>query len=208
MKKLSKLFSVLVISCMLLVPLTATASAAGIFSDISDIIQYFGYDLSSEGIRKMISDLQSGGLGGIISLIGGEDIMEELQNYLNAFETEISTRPTEPATEEEPTTAYTPPVETPTQPPVVYPSYQYTPPANLTPATTVAPETTTFEYIPPEQIYTEAFTTTVFSPVVQENNPAKAEESSPLKTVLGAAVLLGSGVVVIVVVAALKKNKI
>ncbi len=208
MKKFRKIFASLLISCMLVLPFAATASAEGMLSDITDIIQYFGYDLTQEGITKMINDIQNGGLGGIIELIGGGDIMKELQEYMNAFESELTTRPQETTTQEESTTAEEPKTEAPTQPPVVYPSYQYTPPATVTPATTLPPETTTFEYIPPEQIYTEAFTTTVFNPIVQENDPAKTEESSPLKTGLGVLLLLGSGVGVIVVVVALKKNKI
>lgn len=207
MKKFKKLFAAVLVSCMLLIPLAATASAQDILSDVSNLLQYYGYDLSSEGIRKMISDLQSGGLGGIIELIGGGDIMDVLQDYLNAFESEITTRPQETTTEEESTTEEEPTTEAPTQAPV-YPSYQYTPPATVAPATTAAPETTTFEYIPPEQIYTEAFTTTVFNPIVQETPQIEPDDSSPLKTGLGVLLLVGSGVGVIVVVVALKKNKI
>lgn len=209
MKNFKKIFASLLVSCMLILPFAATVSAEGMLTDITDIIQYFGYDLTQEGITKMINDIQSGGLGGIIELIGGGDIMDALQDYMNAFESELTTRPQETTTAEETTTQAEEPVtEAPTQPPVVYPSYQYTPPATSAPTTTLPPETTTFEYIPPEQIYTEAFTTTVFNPIVQENDPAKTEENSPLKTTLGVLLLLGSGVGVIVVVVALKKNKI
>lgn len=205
MKKIKKLVCVLIASFMILVPLAVTASAQGMMTDITDIIQYFGYDLSQEGITKMINDIQSGGIGGIIELIGGGDILNELQKYLNSFEPETTTKP-EPTTEE-PTTAFVPETEAPTEAPT-YPSYQYTPPATVTPATTLPPETTTFEYIPPEQIYTEAFTTAAFNPIVQENNQNTPSESSPLKTGLGVILLLGSGIVVIVFVVALKKNKI
>ena len=209
MKNFKKIFASLLVSCMLILPFAATVSAEGILTDITDIIQYFGYDLTQEGIAKMINDIQNGGIGGIVELIGGGDIMDALQDYMNAFESELTTRPQETTTAEETTTQAEEPVtEAPTQPPVVYPSYQYTPPATSAPTTTLPPETTTFEYIPPEQIYTEAFTTTVFNPIVQENDPAKTEESSPLKTTLGVLLLLGSGVGVIVVVVALKKNKI
>lgn len=209
MKNFKKIFASLLVSCMLVLPFAATVSAEGMLTDITDIIQYFGYDLTQEGITKMINDIQNGGLGGIIELIGGGDIMDALQDYMNAFESELTTKPQETTTAEETTTqAEEPVIEAPTQPPVVYPSYQYTPPATSAPTTTLPPETTTFEYIPPEQIYTEAFTTTVFNPIVQENDPAKTEESSPLKTTLGVLLLLGSGVGVIVVVVALKKNKI
>ncbi len=208
MKKFKKLFAAVLVSCMLLIPLAATASAQDILSTINNIAQYFDVDLSTpEGIRSAIEKIQNGLLGDVFNSWGGGDIIDILQDYLNAFESEITTRPQETTTEEESTTEEEPTTEAPTQAPV-YPSYQYTPPATAAPATTAAPETTTFEYIPPEQIYTEAFTTTVFNPIVQETPQIEPDDSSPLKTGLGVLLLVGSGVGVIVVVVALKKNKI
>ena len=210
MKRFSKLVSVIVASLMLLVPLAATASASAMLDTFKTLANYGGYDISTpEGIQEMLDDIQNGGLSGIIDMLGGGDILNEIQKYMNSFEKETTTKAPEETTTEEPTTAFVPDVEE--EEPVVvptYPSYQYTPPATLPPQTTVPPETTTFAFIPPEQIYTEAFTTTVFNPIVQENTQSAPSETSPLKTGLGILLLVGSGVVVVVFVVALKKSKI
>ncbi|MBR3767025.1 MAG: hypothetical protein IKL10_02160 [Clostridia bacterium] len=212
MKKFQKLIVAVLLSCMLLVPMTATASAADFFTEdnLKGVLQQFGIDLNDpESIRKAIDDITSGGLFNFIG-IDLSGFLEELQKYLFAFESE-TTKPAETTTEEEatteeptteaPTTA-PPPVYTPT-----YPSYEYTPPTYI-PATTLPPETTTFQYIPPEQIYTEAFTTTVFKPIVEDNVGSIEDDTNPVKTAIGVILLLGSGIGVIVVVLALKRNRI
>ena len=140
------------------------------------------------------------------------DILDTLEEFLGSMEMPTTRPPetTEPTTQEptteEPTTeepaTTPPPIYTPTYP--TYPSY--TP---SYPATTLPPvETTTFQFIPPEQIYTEAYTTTVFSPIVEDNIDDIDSDVSPVKTALGVVLLLASGVGVIIVVLALKRNRI
>ena len=106
---------------------------------------------------------------------------------------------TEATTTEAPTTV-PPTTSAPTTAPT-YPSYTYAP------TTTLPVETTTFQFIPPEQVYTEAFTTTVFKPVV-EDDLSLADDTNPIKTAIGVLLLLGSGIGVIIVVLALKRNRI
>lgn len=209
MKKVKKLIIAAVISCLLLFPMASTASAADLIdpdniSAMLEMILGFDVNLSNpESIREAISKITSGGLGGILDLLGAGDILEVLNDYLNAFESEITTKEPETTTEE-PTTP-----EPTTPAPVIpsYPSYEYTPPVTVAPSTTLPEETTTFQYIPPEQIYTEPFTTTVFNPIVEDNNNIQSD-TSPFATGIGVILLLGSSVGVIIVVVALKKNRI
>jgi hypothetical protein len=107
---------------------------------------------------------------------------------------------TEEPTTEAPTTQAPPPVYTPT-----YPSYTY---PTLPPTTQPPVETTTFQFIPPEQIYTEAFTTTVFKPIVEDDISSIKDDTNPIKTAIGVLLLVGSGIGVIIVVLALKRNRI
>lgn len=219
MRKIKKIVVAVLISCMLIMPLTVSVSATG-FADlfskdgIGALLGTFGIDINDpESIRKAIDELQNGGLGALVGLLGVDlnDLLSELQKYLFAFESETTPPTTEEPTTEEPTTEE-PTTEAPTTsaPPPTYsptPSYQYTPPT-YTPATTLPPETTTFTYIPPEQIYTEAYTTTVFKPVVEDDATTLPDDTSPVKTAIGVILLLGSGIGVIVVVLALKRNRI
>lgn len=217
MKKIKKLVVAVLISCMFLMPLTVSVSAtdiADLFSKdgIGATLGFFGIDINDpESIKKAISDIQNGGLGSLVGLFGVDinDLLNELQKYLFAFESE--TTPPETTTEESTTeeeTTVEPTTEEPTTAPsYTYPSYEYTPPT-YTPATTLPPETTTFTYIPPEQIYTEAYTTTVFQPVVEDDVNTIEDDTSPVKTAIGVILLLGSGVGVVFVVLALKRNRI
>jgi hypothetical protein len=102
-------------------------------------------------------------------------------------------------TTEAPTTSAPPPVYAPT-----YPSYTYP----TLPPSTAPVETTTFQFIPPEQIYTEAFTTTVFKPIVEDDVSSIKDDTNPIKTAIGVLLLVGSGIGVIIVVLALKRNRI
>ncbi len=213
MTKVKKIIVAVMVSCMLLVPFASTASATDLVDpdNINGIAKYFGIDLSDpESIQDAINQIKDGGLSGLMNLFGIDiaDILETLEEFLGSMElptqkpeettTEEESTTEEPTTEE-PTTA-APPVYTP-----VYPSYQYTPPA---PATTLPPETTTFQFIPPEQIYTEAYTTTVFKPIVEDDVNSIDSDVSPVKTAIGVIFLLASGIGVIVVVLALKRNRI
>ncbi len=209
MKNLRKIIVAIIASCILIMPAASTAYAADMFSseNISAVLQQFGLDLTSpEGIQEAINTIRDGGLSGILNLMGIDvsEILDELQKYLVAIEIP-TTQPPETTTEEEPTTmAEETTTEVPTTArPAPAPSYQYTPPLS-----TLPPETTTFQYIPPEQIYTEAFTTTVFNPVVEDDNGSVINESSPVKTAIGVILLLASGIGVIIVVLTLKRNRI
>ncbi|MBR2411118.1 MAG: hypothetical protein IKB08_05280 [Clostridia bacterium] len=217
MTKFKKIIVAVMVSLMLILPLGATASAADLIDpdNINGIAKYFGIDLSDpESIQNAIDEIREGGLSGIMNLFGIDiaDILDTLEEYIGSMQVP-TTKPqetTEPTTEEpvteEPTTeepaTTPPPIYTPTYP--TYPSY--TP---SYPATTLPPvETTTFQFIPPEQIYTEAYTTTVFSPIVEDNIDDIDSDVSPVKTALGVVLLLASGVGVIIVVLALKRNRI
>ncbi len=210
MKHIKKITATLIAAFILLMPLGTTVFAQDLVNpdNINAIAQMFGIDLSDpQSIQNAIDKFQNGGLGGLVTGVFGidiNDILDELKDYLFAFESE--TKPQETTTEE-PTTEE-PTTEAPTtQPPVTAPTYpSYTPPT-YAPPTTLPPETTTFQYIPPEQIYTQAYTTAVFDPVVEDNIDI-GNDVNPLKTALGIVLLLGSGIGVIVVVLALKRNRI
>ena len=206
MKRIKKFIIVAVAALVLMLPLAPAmapvASAEDIGTDISTILNYFGYDLTAEGMQKLLDDLQNGGIGSIIGLLGFDvsDIISELQEYFNAFESEITTKPpeTEPSTTEEPTT------EAPTTRPPE-PSYQYTPPVTVTP--TVPQETTTYSFIPPEQNYTEAPSTVPFTPEVDDTKIID-DDIKPISTAIGIVLLLAASVGVFIIVIALKKNRI
>lgn len=210
MKHIKKITATLIAAFILLMPLGTTVFAQDLINPdtINAIAQMFGIDFSDpQSIQNAIDKFQNGGLGGLVTevfKIDINDLLDELQEYLFAFESE--TKPQETTTEE-PTTEE-PTTEAPTtQPPVTAPTYpSYTPPT-YAPPTTLPPETTTFQYIPPEQIYTQAYTTAVFDPVVEDNIDI-GNDVNPLKTALGIVLLLGSGIGVIVVVLALKRNRI
>ena len=211
MKRIKKITAALIAAFVLLLPLGTTVFAADLVNpdNISAIGQMFGIDLSDpESIQNAIDEFKNGGLGGLLTGIVGidiNDILEELENYLFAFESETKAPET---TTEEPTTEEPTTEEPTTQAPTTAPTYpSYTPPTYASPTTLPPVETTTFQYIPPEQIYTEAYTTTVFQPVV-EDNVGIDSDVNPLKTALGVVLLLGSGIGVIVVVLALKRNRI
>lgn len=219
MTKFKKIIVAVMVSLMLILPLSATASAADLVDpdNINGIAKYFGIDLSDpESIQKAIDEIREGGLSGIMNLFGIDiaDILDTLEEYIGSMEVPTTkpqeTTTAEPTTEEpatqEPTTeepaTTPPPIYTPTYP--TYPSY--TP---SYPVTTLPPvETTTFQFIPPEQIYTEAYTTTVFSPIVEDDINDIGSDVNPVKTAIGVVLLLASGVGVIIVVLALKRNRI
>lgn len=215
MKNFKKIVITMLISCMLLVPFAATVSATDLVDpdNISSMLSYFGIDINDpESIQNAIDQIKNGGLSGILNMLGIDiaDMLDELQEYLGQMTpptTQGTTTEEEATTEEETTEEPTTEVPT-TSAPVytpVYPSYSYTP---TTPATTLPPETTTFEFIPPEQIYTEAFTTTVFNPVVEDDLSTIDNDTNPIKTAIGILLLVGSGVGVIIVALALKRNRI
>ena len=208
MKHIKKLTATLLAAFILMLPLAVTSFAADFFTkdNLSAVAQMFGIDLSDpQSIQNAINEIQNGGLSGLVGILGIDinGILNELKEYLFAFESETTTE--EPTTEE-PTTEE-PTTEAPTAPPTTAPSYQYTP-SVTTPTVTQPVETTTFQYIPPEQVYTEAYTTTVFQPVIEDNGSDFGSDVSPFKTALGIILLLGSGIGVIVVVLALKRNRI
>ena len=210
MKTLKKIVLAVVMCAMLVMPFASTASAQDLVDpdNINSIAKYFGIDLSDpESINKAINDLRENGLSGLMSLLGIDvsDILDELQKYMIQMDM-VTTAPatTEPTTEE-PTTEE-PTTEAPTtSAPIYAPTYpSYTAPTTQ-PTTQI--ETTTFQFIPPEQVYTEAYTTTVFQPVVEDDVNLK-DDTNPVKTGIGAILLLGSGVGVVIVVLALKRNRI
>ena len=218
MKAFKKIVITALISCLLLVPLAGTAQATALFDpdNMNSILSFFGIDTSDpESIQNALDEIKEGGLSGIMNILGINvaDIIDELEKFLGDMTpptlptlpqettTEEPETTTEEATTEAPTTAAPPPpVYTPTYPSYTYPTM---PPTTLPPA-----ETTTFQFIPPEQIYTEAFTTTVFKPIVEDNVSSVKDDTNPIKTAIGVLLLLGSGIGVIIVVLALKRNRI
>lgn len=216
MKAFKKIVLSVLISCLLLVPLTGTAQATALFDpdNISSILSFFGIDTSNpESIQDAIDEIREGGLSGIMSILGINvaDILDELEKYLSDMTSPTLPRPQETTTAEPETTTEEPTTEAPTTqapPPVYTPTYpSYTYPA--VPSTTLPPvETTTFQFIPPEQVYTEAFTTTVFKPIVEDDVSSIKDDTNPIKTAIGVLLLLGSGIGVIIVVLALKRNRI
>ena len=217
MKAFKKIVLSVLVSCLLLVPLTGTAQAAALFDpdNMNSILSFFGIDTSNpESIQDAIDEIREGGLSGIMNLLGINvaDILDELEKYLGAMTPPtLPTLPqetttaepeatTEEPTTEAPTTMAPPPVYTPT-----YPSYTY---PTLPPTTLPPVETTTFQFIPPEQIYTEAFTTTIFKPIVEDDVSSVKDDTNPVKTAIGVLLLLGSGIGVVIVVLALKRNRI
>ena len=208
MKAFKKIVLSVLVSCMLFVPLMGTAQATDLADpdNIKSILGYFDIDLNDpESIQKTIDEIRSGGLSGILGLLGIDisAILDELSGYLGDM-TPPTTKPQEtttaPETTTETPTTVPPTTSAPTTAPT-YPSYTYAP------TTTLPVETTTFQFIPPEQVYTEAFTTTVFKPVV-EDDLSLADDTNPIKTAIGVLLLLGSGIGVIIVVLALKRNRI
>lgn len=212
MTKFKKIISAILLSCMLLIPVSAAVTASAT-DGINAVFQLMGIDLSDpESIQKAIDELRNNGLPAIAGIFGADlsDIMDELSKYLQVQVP--TTQPVETTTEEETTeeesTTEEPTTEEPTtKKPVYTPPPTYSPPT-YTPPATLPPETTTFTYIPPEQIYTEPFTTTVFNPVIEDDTSAIKDDTNPIKTALGVILLVGSGVGVIVVVLALKRNRI
>lgn len=206
MERIKKFIITTVAALVLMLPLTPAvapvASAEEIADTIEAILNYAGYDMTQEGLQKLLDDLQEGGFTSILKLfdIDLSDIIAEIQDYLNAFESEITTKPpeTEPSTTEEPTT------EAPTTRPPE-PSYQYTPPVTVAP--TVPQETTTYSFIPPEQIYTEAPSTVPFTPEVDDTKIID-DDIKPISTAIGIVLLLAASVGVFIIVIALKKNRI
>lgn len=210
MKTLKKIVLSVLMCAVLVMPLASTASATDLIDpdNINSIFSYFGIDLSDpESIQEAIDKINSGGFSGIFGILGFDpsDILNELSGYLGAVTEIKTTAPAETTTEEtttEETTTEEPTTSAPVYVPTTYPSYTVP-----TTQPTTLPETTTFQFIPPEQIYTEAFTTTVFQPVV-EDDLNLTDDTNPLKTAIGVLLLVGSGIGVIIVVLALKRNRI
>ncbi len=216
MKAFRKIILTMLVSCLLILPFAGTAQAADLFNpdNINSIFSFFGIDTSNpESIQDAIDRIENEGLSGIMSILGIDvsEILDELQSYLGTM-VPSTTKPQETTTQEttEPeTTTEEPATEAPTTAPYIpaptYPSYNYNP----IPSTTLPPvETTTFQFIAPEQIYTEAFTTTVFKPIVEDDISSVKDDTNPIKTAIGVLLLLGSGIGVIIVVLALKRNRI
>ena len=208
MRKLKKLLVAIIASCLLLLPTASLANAQDLVDpdNIKATLQMFGIDLDDpESIQKAIDQLKNGGLTGLIGLLGFDigALIDELQEYLFAFEMETTKK------EEPETTTEAPTTEAPTTEPPTYnqPSYEYTPPTQ-SPVVTPTQEPTTYEYISPEVIYTEPYTTTAFNPVINDNLSIDNSPSNPIKTAIGIILLLGSGIGVIVVILALKRNRI
>ncbi|MBQ9945902.1 MAG: hypothetical protein IJO68_05190 [Clostridia bacterium] len=212
MTKFKKIISAILLSCMLLIPVSAAVTASAM-DGINAFFQIAGIDLSDpESIQEAIDKISEGGLSGLAGIFGADisDIMDELSKYLQVqvpTTAPVETTTEEETTEEESTTEEPTTEEPTTRKPVYTPPTSYSPPT-YTPPATLPPETTTFTYIPPEQIYTEAFTTTVFNPVIEDDTSAIKDDTNPIKTALGVILLVGSGVGVIVVVLALKRNRI
>ncbi len=217
MKAFKKIILTMLVSCLLFVPFVSTANAEALADpdNIKSVLEFFGINLDDpDSIQDAIDEIREGGLSGILNILGINvaDILDELEKYLGAMTpptlptlpqettTEEPETTTEEATTEAPTTSAPPPVYTPTYPSYTYPTL---PPTTLPPA-----ETTTFQFIPPEQIYTEAFTTTVFKPIVEDDVSSIKDDTNPIKTAIGVLLLLGSGIGVIIVVLALKRNRI
>lgn len=216
MKAFKKIVLTMLISCLLFVPFVSTANAEALADpdNIKSVLEFFGINLDDpDSIQDAIDEIRNGGLSGIMNILGINvaDILDELQKYLGDMNPPTITRPQETTTAEPETTTEEPTTEAPTTqapPPVytpTYPSYTY---PTLPPATQPPVETTTFQFIPPEQIYTEAFTTTVFKPIVEDDVSSIKDDTNPIKTAIGVLLLVGSGIGVIIVVLALKRNRI
>lgn len=205
MKKFKKIIVSILLSCMLLLPMATTASAEALADPEAwkATLAMFGIDLDDpESVQKALDELKSGGLGGLIKLLGVDltEIIEELEEFLFAFETETTTK-TQPTTTEPPTTE-------PTTAAPTYPTY--TSPSVTTPPVYTEPEPTTTE---PEVTYeVDIYTTEPYSEradfVINENTEKNPASDNPVKTAIGILLLIGSGVGVIVVIVALKRNKI
>lgn len=216
MKAFKKIVLTMLVSCLLFIPFVSTASAEALVDpdNIKSVLEFFGINLDDpDSIQDAIDEIQEGGLSGIMNLLGINvaDILDELEKYLGEMNPPTITRPQETTTAEPETTTEEPTTEAPTTqapPPVytpTYPSYTY---PTLPPTTQPPVETTTFQFIPPEQIYTEAFTTTVFKPIVEDDISSIKDDTNPIKTAIGVLLLVGSGIGVIIVVLALKRNRI
>ncbi len=216
MKAFKKIVLTMLISCLLFIPFVSTANAEALADpdNIKSVLEFFGINLDDPGsIQDAIDEIREGGLSGIMNILGINvaDILDELEKYLGDMTPPTVTRPQETTTAEPETTTEEPTTEAPTTqapPPVytpTYPSYTY---PTLPPATQPPVETTTFQFIPPEQIYTEAFTTTVFKPIVEDDVSSIKDDTNPIKTAIGVLLLVGSGIGVIIVVLALKRNRI
>lgn len=210
MKRFGKIIASLVIGCMLLIPFSSVVYAQDLFSkdNLSAIFEIIGVDLSDpDSIQATIDKIKEGGFSGILGLLGVDigGIVDELQDFLFAFETDPTTTTEEDTTEEETESV----AETTTEEPTYnYPSYEYTPPT-YTPQTTLPEETTTLEIVTPPQIYTEAYTTAAaFNPIIEDDASVDSSPSNPVKTAVGIFLLIACGVGVIVVVITLKRNKI
>lgn len=213
MKVIKKLVISAIICCLMLLPLASTASAQDLANpdNWNALFEMIGVDINDpESIKAAIDKIQNGGIGAIGQLFGFDisEILGELQEYLFMFESETTTKPTEPPTTEPPATEppiyvqptypqYTQPVQ-PTEPP----SYEY---ATTAPSTTEPPS---YEAIYPDTIYTEPYTTTPFNAVIDDDASQADSTINPLKTGLGVVLLVLSGVGVIVVIVALKRNRI
>lgn len=222
MKKFQKIIAILIVSLMAFVPVTAvlvapeaTPTAEAASPLLERLLGILGLDMEDlknmsqeEILQKVKEALEISNIFPEGSPIGGilQGIMREIQDYLGGWETPTKEETTTEAetTTEEPTTErpVTPP--TPPSPPPYNGGGTYVPP----PTVTQAPETTTFPYVPPEQVWQDVYTTVPFTPQV-EDDEEEVKESSPFKTILGIILLVGSGVAVIVVaVKVLKKSNI
>lgn len=206
MKKVKKIVVSLLISCMLLLPMATTASAEALADPDAwkATLAMFGIDLDDpESVQKAIDEFKNGGLTGVLKLLGVDltEMIEELEDFLFAFETETTTK-TQPTTTEPPTT------QPPTTQRPTYPTY--TPQTPTAPPIYTEPEPTTEE---PEITYeVDIYTTEPYSEsadfVINENTEKNPTSDNPIKTAIGIILLIGSGVGVIVVIVALKRNKI
>ena len=144
----------------------------------------------------------------LLELIRGSGSLSEIVDKILAEINAFSPPTTEPSTEEPTTqpktTTAEPSTDAPTAVPYDLPTQRPTSPSIYVPEVTTE-ETTSFEYIPPEQIYTEPLTTSVFAPTVYDD---PQDDGVSFKMIIGIIVLIASGAAVIIVAVKLKKSRI
>lgn len=189
----------------------ASSGSAASNSAIGSILRAFLGDAAGNLTNNELGDIFTKLFGDldISSLFGAgsSSITKEILEYINSLETTTdsvpSTKPAETTTEEptteEPTTEE-PTTETPTTvppttaQPVQNYYYYYVTPTTSVPEIVTETTTVTYEYIPPETIYTDLLTTSFAG---TEDDAVDTSDGFGVKTVIGIIILLGSGAAVV-----------
>ena len=148
MKAFKKIVLSVLISCLLLVPLTGTAQAAALSDpdNMNSILSFFGVDTSNpDSIQDAIDEIRGGGLSGIMNHLGinVEDVLDELEKALENMQHETTIPAAAETDTPEETTEETTSAPATTVPAHTQPTVQKPLPAKpAVNATTEAPETT------------------------------------------------------------------